>query len=214
MRITHLGHACLLVETDGARLLIDPGTYSSGFEELTGLDAVIATHQHPDHLDPDQLPGLRGRNPEAQILLETETVDTVDSGDALTAVAAGWTGEIGDVALRAVGGRHAVNHDQVPTPGNVGFLATAGGTTVFHPGDSYDEAPDGVDVLGLPLNAPWCRMSETLAFLRAVSPRLVVPIHTGLLSENGRAAYLMHVQRFGPEGAEVVDLRPGSSYDV
>ena len=27
MRLTHLGHACLLVETDGAGLLIDPGAW-------------------------------------------------------------------------------------------------------------------------------------------------------------------------------------------
>ncbi len=57
-------------------------------------------------------------------------------------------------------------------------------------------------------------MSETLAFLHAVSPRMVVPIHTGLLSDDGRATYLMHVQRFGPAGCEVIDLLPGSSYAV
>jgi L-ascorbate metabolism protein UlaG (beta-lactamase superfamily) len=116
--------------------------------------------------------------------------------------------------FRAVGGRHARNHDQVPPLGNVGYVVTANGTTFFHPGDSYDEAPGDIDVLGLPLNAPWCRMSETLSFLHAVSPRVVVPIHTGLLSEDGLAAYLMHVERFGPAGTEVVDLRPGSAYDV
>ena len=88
------------------------------------------------------------------------------------------------------------------------------GRSFFHPGDSYDEAPSDIDVLGLPLNAPWCRMAETLAFLHAVSPRVVVPIHTGLLNEQGLAGYLMHVERFGPDGCELVDLRPGSSYDV
>ena len=51
-------------------------------------------------------------------------------------------------------------------------------------------------------------MAETLAFLHAVSPRVVVPIHTGLLNEQGLAGYLMHVERFGPDGCELVDLRP------
>jgi len=41
MRITHLGHSCLLVEGGGVRILVDPGNFSSGFEELRGLDAVL-----------------------------------------------------------------------------------------------------------------------------------------------------------------------------
>ncbi|MCA1695075.1 MAG: MBL fold metallo-hydrolase, partial [Actinobacteria bacterium] len=46
MEITHFGHSCVLLDTGSARLLIDPGTWSEGFEDLTGLDAVLITHQH------------------------------------------------------------------------------------------------------------------------------------------------------------------------
>ncbi|HEY6683652.1 MAG TPA: MBL fold metallo-hydrolase, partial [Propionibacteriaceae bacterium] len=52
MRITHLGHAAVLAETDGARILIDPGNFSDAWHSLTDLDAVLVTHQHPDHIDP------------------------------------------------------------------------------------------------------------------------------------------------------------------
>jgi L-ascorbate metabolism protein UlaG (beta-lactamase superfamily) len=212
MRITHLGHACVLIESDGGgRLLIDPGTYSSGFEGLTGLSAIAVTHQHPDHVDPTRLEDLVDANPDAQLLLESETAAAVED-PRVTAVSAGQELAAADLTLRAVGGQHAVNHDQVPTIGNVGYIVEADGRRFFHPGDSYDEAPSDIDVLGLPLNAPWCRMAETLGFLHAVSPRVVVPIHTGLLNEDGLAGYLMHVERFGPDGCEVVDLRPGQSY--
>ena len=51
MRITSLGHACLLVETGDQRILIDPGTFSPGFQDLTDLDAIVVTHQHADHVD-------------------------------------------------------------------------------------------------------------------------------------------------------------------
>jgi L-ascorbate metabolism protein UlaG (beta-lactamase superfamily) len=48
IRITHYGHACVLAELAGrTRVLFDPGTYSAGFEELTGLDAVLITHDIP-----------------------------------------------------------------------------------------------------------------------------------------------------------------------
>ena len=46
MRLTHLGHACLLVEIADQRILVDPGTLARGWEELRDLDAVVVTHDH------------------------------------------------------------------------------------------------------------------------------------------------------------------------
>jgi L-ascorbate metabolism protein UlaG (beta-lactamase superfamily) len=58
LRPTHYRHACVPAELpDGTRLLFDPGTYSAGFENLAGLDAVLITHEHPDH-DIERVPRL------------------------------------------------------------------------------------------------------------------------------------------------------------
>jgi hypothetical protein len=56
------------------RLLIDPGTWSEGFENLTGLDAVLITHQYVDHLDGERMPVLLRRIPGVRLI--------VDSGSA------------------------------------------------------------------------------------------------------------------------------------
>ena len=64
MELTHFGHSCLLAEFGVARLLFDPGTFSHGFEGITGLSAILITHQHPDHADPQRLPALVEANPE------------------------------------------------------------------------------------------------------------------------------------------------------
>jgi L-ascorbate metabolism protein UlaG (beta-lactamase superfamily) len=81
MLITHLGHSAVLVETDNARILIDPGNLSDAWHRLTELDAVLITHQHPDHLDPQQLPSLLTANPGARVFAEPSVLEQVTAGD-------------------------------------------------------------------------------------------------------------------------------------
>ena len=212
MRVTHLGHSCLLVEVDGARVLIDPGTFSSGYAELTGLSAVVITHQHADHVDVEQLPTLLEANDGALLLAEPETAaDLTGAGIEARALHPGDRLEVAGVAIAALGGQHAVIHPDVPRVGNIGVLvgtsrAGGGSGQLMHPGDAYDVAPEGVDVLALPLSAPWAKASETVDFLRAVRPAVAVPVHDALLAPGGRGLYLMLCTNLAPEGTQLRDL--------
>ena len=81
MRLTHFGHAAVLIETDeNRRVLIDPGTYSSGFESLTGLHLILLTHAHPDHVDAARLGALRDANPEAVVVANAEAAALANDG--------------------------------------------------------------------------------------------------------------------------------------
>ena len=224
MQITHLGHACLLVEVAGERILIDPGNFSA-FEDLTDLTAVVVTHQHADHLDQERAEGLLAANPAARVLLEAETADVVsDAGyaDRVEILSAGQTVQLGEggVRLTGVGERHAENHPYVPRVGNTGVLVRAEGEPVlYHPGDALDGEPGEVDLLCVPVSAPWGKVAEAIAFVRRIEPRRgVVPIHDGLLNERGRTMYLHHIGSFGADGGvEVLDLRgagPTTAPDV
>jgi len=208
MRITHVGHACLLVETSGARVLVDPGTFTHGFEELTGLDAVLVTHAHPDHYDAERMPQLLEANDGARLIAEPEvSVELKRAGLDAVALHPGESTSVGDLAVSAVGGLHATIHEDVPRIGNVGLLlAEEGGPTLFHPGDSYESTPAGVDVLAVPLSAPWAAIRETVTFLRAVAPRAAFPIHDATLSPVGRGLYLRVLGSLGPEGTQLSDL--------
>ena len=66
MKITHLGHACLLAEYPDARILIDPGSFSD-VSGVSVVDAVLITHQHADHLDLDKLRGVLERNSDVPV---------------------------------------------------------------------------------------------------------------------------------------------------
>jgi L-ascorbate metabolism protein UlaG (beta-lactamase superfamily) len=207
VRLTHLGHACVLAESADARLLIDPGVFSHGFEELTDLDAIFVTHQHMDHLDGDRLAPLLAANDAARVFAEPETAAQLrEIGIEAAPIHPGDTVTLGRTTVTGVGGIHAEIHPDVPLIGNVGLVLDGEGEPrVFHPGDSYGAVPDAVDVLLLPLTAPWARVAMTVDFAREVGPRRIIPIHDAIATEQGRGVYLKNLGML-VEGAEVVDL--------
>jgi L-ascorbate metabolism protein UlaG (beta-lactamase superfamily) len=190
MLLTRLGHACLLVESPSARILIDPGIFSNAWHELTDLDAVLVTHQHPDHFDVDNIGALIGANTGARLIAEPAVAEML--GDhAPQAAAVGDRVDLGDAMIEIVGGEHAVVHDSIPGVGNVGFVIWEGsGPTLFHPGDSYATTPPGIDLLALPLVAPWARAGMAIDFANAVRPGRAIPIHDAFLNDIGRATWM------------------------
>ena len=212
MRITHLGHACVLVEAAGTRVLIDPGSFSDLWHHLEDLDAVLITHQHPDHLDPDHVPKLIEDNPQAAIY----TADDVDHTLLLPRaepLTAGARLTIGVLDVEAVGGNHAVIHADIPRVHNIGFVLRAEGEPVFfHPGDALDSAPADVDVLALPIMGPWAALKEHVEFVRALDvPPQSIPIHDELLSDRGRELLCRQIEHL--TGTKVISLRDGVSRD-
>ncbi len=211
MRITHLGHACLLVETGGKRILVDPGAFAGGFDEVTGLDVILVTHQHPDHLDLQRLPALLAINPQARLYAEPQAAAVMEAaGIAAEYTVAGQALTFGAVQVTPVGELHALINEALPRIGNLGVvLRAAGEPSLFHPGDAYDGEPGHIDILALPLNAPWAASRDTIAFAWRLAPQFCVPIHDALLSTIGRRLYLSQVESLGPQDMELRDLSDG-----
>ena len=185
--LTFWGHACIRLERDGRRLVIDPGSFSSA-EALDGADAVLVTHEHVDHVVIDELREAVAVRLDLEVWAPGSVtgqlkdprsegrVHTVAGGDRFTA--AGFE-------VEALGQDHALVHRDVPVIPNIAYLVDR---SVLHPGDSYTEAPAGttVQVLCAPTGAPWLKLGEVVDFVRSVAPRVVVPIHDALLSDAGR----------------------------
>jgi len=208
MKITRFGHATLLVETGNARCLVDPGVYSTEWHDLRDIDAVVITHQHPDHFDAESLSTLMGNNPGATMRAPSDVVWPPDApGAAIETIRAGDRFRIGDLGIETIGGSHALVHERIPRVENIGLVMGADGEALlFHPGDDYETIPPGIDVLAMPLTAPWARAGTTADFVSAVAPALAFPIHDSGASMTGHATYMRLVSHLIAPGIELVPI--------
>lgn len=183
MRITKFGHACVRIDSGSTTLVVDPGSWTEP-EAVAGASAVLVTHEHPDHLDVDRL-----RAADAPVF----TIDAVarviaeqapDLVERVTTVAPGESFDAG-LPVRAVGEHHAVIHPEIPRLHNSGYLVEVEGRRVFHPGDALAPPGEHVDLLLLPVHAPWSKTSEVADFARAVGAPLSVAVHDSLLNDRG-----------------------------
>lgn len=200
MRVTHYGHACVLLELP-QRVLVDPGAYSLGFERLTDLDLILVTHAHPDHLDADVLRGLLANSPQATVV---HSPGTVLAGLDTTVAGPGDKLMIAGVEITVTGdGAHACVHPDLAGTDNNGYLVNG---AVLHPGDALQPVDGPVDVLLVPAGGPWMKLQEGVDYLRAVAPRVAVPIHQGGLAPVHRHLHHQLLAKLAPEGTEVVVL--------
>lgn len=197
MRVTSHGHACVAVHHGGHAVVLDPGVYSDASGALRDADTVLITHQHPDHVDPSALGAALAARPTLTVWAPEAVVTSLRPAlpDAaamrLHVVAPGDRIALGGLDVVVGGGQHAVIHPDVPRIANVTYLVRADGATLLHPGDSFD-APGAdvlvgrrLDVLLAPVSAPWLKLAETIDYVRAIDPRVVVPIHDAILSDAG-----------------------------
>jgi L-ascorbate metabolism protein UlaG (beta-lactamase superfamily) len=183
MRLTKYGHSCVRIERDGAVLVIDPGAFSEP-EALDGVDAVLITHEHFDHLNVDLLADALGKRPSVTVHTHRDVLPKLDAlAGAVTTVESGEGFTAAGFDIRAYGGLHAEIHPDLPRVANLGFLVE---DSVYHPGDSFDvPAGANVETLFVPISAPWLKLSEAVTFVRAVAPRRAYALHDCLLSDAG-----------------------------
>lgn len=184
MLLTSFGHSCLLIEENGAQVMIDPGIWSEGHKEVKGIDAVFITHEHPDHCDTESLSRLRDYNPDLRIYTNKGVGKKLsEAGFAFELLEDGGSVHVKGLSVQAFGKDHATIYETFPHFDNTGFLF---GGRLFHPGDSLSVYPDKpVEILALPVIAPWLRISDSLEYAKKIKPQLVFPIHDGMLKHTG-----------------------------
>ena len=210
MRLTKYTHSCVRLEDDDRTLVIDPGVFSETGKALDGGEAVLITHEHPDHIDADAVAAAAAANPALRVWCPESVRGQLDQlGDRVTVVSAGEEFVANGFAVRTFGGQHAVIHAELPVVANLAYLV---GGAVYHPGDSFSVPEVAADTLLLPVHAPWSKVGEVLDFLTSVRAPRVHQIHDGLLNERGIDIVEGHVTRVAQRyGSRFTHLDSGES---
>jgi len=200
MRITKFGHACVRIEYDGRSVVLDPGVFTDP-SAVDGADAVLVTHEHPDHYDAERLRATDAPVFTIEAVARRIREDAPDVAGRLTVVAPGQRFEAG-LPVRVVGELHAVIHPEFPRFDNSGYVLTCGEAKVYHPGDSLELPGEAIDVLCVPASAPWLKASEAVDFARAVKAPRNLAIHDRIYTDAGHGILEQHMNAFLPDAGQ------------
>jgi L-ascorbate metabolism protein UlaG (beta-lactamase superfamily) len=211
MKLTKYAHACVALENDGSRIVLDPGALTPDAKDVvTGAEAVLITHEHFDHFDDTLLAAALDADPELRVFGPRAVLDKLGGHDGrVGALTAGDTFSVDAFTAAVHGERHATIHADIPSVDNLGYLIDE---TLFHPGDAYFVPEVPVDTLLLPTSGPWTKLGEAAEYLRAVKPRQVIQIHELMLSDLGQQSTRTILA--GLTGIEITLLAPGQSVDL
>lgn len=196
--ITKLVHACLLVEANGTRTLLDPGVFTTQNDRfdlsmVEGVDRVLITHEHADHVNVDLLRSVLERSNGAEV----ET----------TASLVGILAEQGIESVTEGTPQFTAPHERIPMgpgPENTGFHVEG---ILSHPGDSHSFS-ESMPVLAMPFAAPWGSLVAGVDRTRTVEPTYVIPIHDWFLSDGGMDfMYRLATMGLADDDIELVHIR-------
>ncbi len=211
MQLTKLEHSGIVLDKNGKKLVFDPVEFAETLPELHDVAAIIITHAHSDHLQPEKISAILEANPAAKIFAPEDALTQLPNA---TVVQGGDELDVEGFNLKFFGQDHAsVVAGKVPCQ-NIGVVVD---DNLTNPGDSFDllDLNGTVNVLLLPEVAPWTKLSETVEFMKIAKPNFVIPVHDALLSPMGKNIYDNLLRNACAEkGFQFAALSVGESMDI
>ena len=206
MQITKLEHACLILENEGQKMVIDPGFYTRPLENLKDVVAIVITHVHEDHCSEAQVKRILQTSPHATIYGTNEVCQKL-LGYETTAVHHGDYFNHTGFTLEFFGDMHEEIHQSIPLIQNCGVMVN---DSLYYPGDSYTQPDRAVEILACPTSAPWLKIGEVMDFVAAVKPTKCFATHNIHLSEIGHELNNSRVQQVvEANGGQFEYVKPG-----
>jgi L-ascorbate metabolism protein UlaG (beta-lactamase superfamily) len=182
MKITKYIHSCLVFEQDDFKILIDPGNYTFADgrlkpEDFADVSAILITHIHADHLDADHLKRIIALS-KAPVYTNKQVAEALHRQ--------GINAELFTDGYRNFGGMEfiAMPVFHMPLlgasmPEMTGYIING---SILHAVDSMHSILTeikGINLLILPIMAPFCNELQVAAFAEALKPEHILPVHDG-----------------------------------
>ncbi|HSW80264.1 MAG TPA: MBL fold metallo-hydrolase [Candidatus Saccharimonadales bacterium] len=210
MKITKYPQSCLIIEHAGKRLCIDPGgLVAAKFkpQDLLPLDAILYTHEHQDHIDPDLLAALLQdkkipvfANESTKKLLGDMVTDVVSDGQAFDAAG---------VKIVAKELPHCLMPEGSAGPQNTGYVIDG---AFFHPGDGIELKDFQIDAAAVPIAGPDISPKDVYQFIKDIQCKTVIPIHYHFFLESPEI--LAEFAAMVVPGVKFVILGDGEATDI
>jgi L-ascorbate metabolism protein UlaG (beta-lactamase superfamily) len=184
MKITKIGHCCLVIEENGVKIMTDPGNFSTGQDEVTAIHAVLITHEHADHLHIESLKKVLANNPTARVITNNAVSEILKKENiACDIVGHKDETDVNGLLVQGFGDTHAEIYITVPSVENTGYMI---GGKLFYPGDAFYDPGCPVHTLALPVAGPWMKISDAIEYARTVHPKVCFPVHDGMYKDPSR----------------------------
>lgn len=211
MQITKYEHACLVLENQGKRVVIDPGAYTRPMDSIENVVAIVITHMHDDHCSEAQLDGILQNNPNAKIYGTDEVFQRLTDYQTTAIHHGDFYSEPG-FTIEFFGDLHAEIHRSIPLLQNCGVMVN---DSLYYPGDSYTKPDREVAMLACPTSAPWLKISDVMDFVEAVKPTRCFATHNVHLSKIGHDLNNGRVMQVVEAGGGTFEyLLPGESTSI
>jgi|SRR3989344_3634534 len=211
MKITKLGHCCIVIEEKGLRIMTDPGAWTALQSKGQKIDVVLVTHEHQDHFHIDSLKEIMATNPAVRIITNPAVGKLLNDADVKHELLKhGQSLEIAGVLFEGHGENHAVIYENYGQVENTGFMV---GEKFFFPGDSFHNPSKPVEALALPVAGPWMKISDAIDYAKAVHPKKCFPVHDGMMSIRGFVYFIVN-NFLQPYGIEFVDTDKNNSFEI
>jgi L-ascorbate 6-phosphate lactonase len=181
--------------------------------ELLGFDALVFTHSHQDHVDPETVKPYLRAGGQGPFIAPHEASDRLISlGVTADRIRLTWPNhviEVGDFSIRATFAIPFAGDDL----NHVGYLVTVrGGPRIYFTGDTdYNEilslsvAPLRPDIMVTVINPAFRNLSprEAARLAKAINPRWLIPCHQDLFADNSLPDRLLRTNLVLQEMTEV-----------
>jgi len=213
MKITKYGHCCLMLEINGKKILTDPGAYdySKLPEDIKGVSAVLITHEHSDHLHVESLQNLLKNNIEAVVITNASVGKILEeAGIAYIKIEEGEKYDLDGVNISGFGNLHAEIYFTFGQVQNTGYMIDG----LCYPGDAFQYPDAHVDILALPVAGPWMKIKDAIDYAKNINPRVVFPVHDGMIQSFATFPYTIPQKFLGELGIEFKKLKIGEAEEI